>query len=137
MCLEPQNENLKYAHVHTHPHIVYMSVCVYIKSTSKCISKHIFVCFIFVLSEKQQQKGIIFIFVFWPHSSSGNLVSLTFCRLWLEQLESWRTTLFVDENSVETVQWNFLHNCEFDSIWSDFSQRWWSALDLTGFAFIC
>lgn len=55
-------------------------------------------------------------FWFGPHSSSEKLVSLILCKLSLEQLKSWRVAVFVEENSIETMQWYLFHSCAFDQI---------------------
>lgn len=59
--------------------------------------------------------GNDFNFWFGPHSSSEKLVSLILCKLSLEQLKSWRVAVFVEENSIETMQYLF-HSCTFDQI---------------------
>lgn len=111
MCLEPQNENLKYARVLIHAHILRVCVCIKVHANIS-VNTYLFVCFIFVFSKKQQQKGIILIFVFGCIVVLETSLALLSADS-LEQSESWRTTVFVEENSVETMQWNFLHNCEF------------------------
>lgn len=100
------------AHTCTH----FACVCVYKKvHASISVNTYLFGCLIFVFSKKQQQKGIILIFVFGCIVVLETSLALLSADS-LEQLESWRTTVFVEENSVESMQWNFLHNCEFDQM---------------------
>lgn len=98
------------AHTCTH----FTCVCVY-KKVHANISVNTYLFVLFLFSAKTTAKGNNFNFVFGCIVVLETSLALLSADS-LEQSESWRTTVFVEENSVETMQWNFLHNCEFDQM---------------------
>lgn len=125
----------------TCPHMCtrFMCVCIYI-STSKCISKHVFVCLFLFLA-----KGYNFSSWFWPCGSSGSTVShyllqtVTGITGELKDCCVWKTLLRIC-NDIFSITVNLTKLVRYFSevvkcLRSELSFYAWSTL--TGSDFIC